>query len=323
MFKVTREWLWFNYGSKGEQQYNQCRDWLLKYGKDVPREKLDDWARWKHLAEYQPNTKDIVDRCTDMIGRTYDSELVAHREINILRVPISKWYIVALNEINPISILELGVGGDSAISTAVFLAYLEGKKGASMVSVDYNPLGTTWVRYGKVPFWKFIQQDSVKVLESFVDSPMWFDMVFIDTIHSYEHTRKEVELSSKITDAILMDDIFFPGNDFDAEPGGVRRAWEEWQEKEKDWNARTFDSGKIGLLTRKIKTAREVGGTVAGERPRQTGLAFHIPDFEGIVEEEPEVTKSRKKRPKRKAVRTGTSRSKARTESDKGSPDKT
>ena len=271
-FLLTQEWLFQNYGSRKEGQKEQTKEWLLKYGKDVPEHKLDEWSNWKHLSEYQVNTNDIVDKCLDMIGKEYPSELYVHRLVNLLRVPYGFAYDNMVRQYKPKTILELGVGGDSAISTAIFLAWVdesiadgtwirekrsdgiygERNEGARLLSVDRNPLDTTWLRYNRYFFWKFIQGDSVNVLNDFVEKDTWWEMIFIDTIHSYTHTMKELNFASKITNLMLMDDATFEGNDFDPEPGGVKRAIKEWIEKNVDWeiiDCIGYDSVK--LLKRK------------------------------------------------------------------------
>ena len=270
---LTKEWLFENYGSRKEGQKEQTKEWLLKYGKDVPPHKLDEWANWKHLSEYQVNTNDIVDKCLDMIGKKYPSELYVHRLVNLLRVPYGFAYDNIVREYKPKNILELGVGGDSAISTAIFLAWIEesirsgrwlrpqelradvwgeGDGGARVCSVDRNPLDTTWLRYNKYPFWQFIQGDSVNVLNDFAEKDVWWEMIFIDTIHSYTHTIKELDAASKITNLILCDDATFPGNDFDPEPGGVKKAIEEWLKKNQDWEFFVcFGYDSVGFLKRK------------------------------------------------------------------------
>lgn len=251
-FLLTKEWLFQFYGSRKSGQKEQAKEWLLKYGKDVLPHKLDEWSNWKHLSEYQVNTNDIVDRCLDLIGKEYPSELYVHRLVNLLRVPYGFAYDHVVREYKPKTILELGVGGDSAISTAIFLAMVEGYGGARLISVDRNPLDTTWLRYNKYPFWQFIQGDSVNVLEDFVEKNTWFEMIFIDSIHSFPHTFKELNLASKITNLMLMDDTTFEGNSFDSEPGGVKRAIKEWTELNKDWeiiDCIGYDSVK--LLKRK------------------------------------------------------------------------
>ena len=253
MFVMTTEWLQRFYGSKGPGQVQQAREWLLRHGKEVPDGVLDEWSKWKHLIEYQPNTPDIVPQALDRIGDEFETELQAHRFINLMRVPLAKAYEEGLEIVRPKSILELGVGGDSAISTSVFLAYLE-KVGGYMISVDYHPLETVWQRYKDVPFWKFFMQDSVKFLRD--NQKQTFDLIFIDTIHSYEQTKIELELASNMTKAMLVDDIHHPGNDFDKLPGGSQQAWNAWCGNKTDWKHLVLNS-HIGLTLKKRVLSRK------------------------------------------------------------------
>jgi predicted O-methyltransferase YrrM len=253
MFTMTKPWLRKHYGSANPSQAKQSRDWLQKYGKNVPDAALEEWSKWKHLIEYQVNTEDIVAQALSRVDTEFKSELDAHRFLNLMRVPQAVNYEKALEIVKPITVLELGVGGDSAISTALFLAYLEGCQDGHLTSIERNPLGTTWIRYGRVSHWKFIQTDSVKFLTEQQSSR--FDMIFIDTIHSYTHTMKELELSSKITNAILCDDIQFEGNQDDPEPGGVKRAWEEWMEHNPKWEPIVLHNN-IGLLKKRTLVKR-------------------------------------------------------------------
>ena len=254
MFVMTRNWLRKYYGSANPNQITQSRKWLEQYGRNVPKELLDEWSKWKRLIEYQVNTEDIVAQALSKVDTEFKSELDAHRFLNLMRVPQAIHYEKALEDVKPKSVLELGVGGDSAISTALFLAYLEGVPSGHLTSIERNPLGTTGLRYKHVSHWTFHMTDSVKFLESVQDKR--FDLIFIDTIHSYTHTMKELELSCKITDAILCDDITFGGNPDDPEPGGVKRAWEEWQGKNSNWEPIVLHSN-IGLL-KKRKYQRRV-----------------------------------------------------------------
>lgn len=256
MFTVTYEWLKENYGSL-PMQIQQTKDWLLRYGKNVSPDCLEEWSKWKHLAEYQVNTENIVELALARIGDTFISELMCHRFLNLLRVPLGKDYLDACYEVKPKIILELGVGGDSAISTAMFLSYLSEHvsdvftEEIALISVDRNPLGMTWERYKKyLGLWTFIQDDSLKVLKRCVEENATVDMVFIDTIHSYRHTLEEFKYASRIAPAILMDDVTFEGNDFDEEPGGVKRALEDIL-KEGIWDYKIYTSGSVGLLTLK------------------------------------------------------------------------
>lgn len=250
MFKMTKAWLRKNYGSANPGQVKQSREWLQRFGKNVPDGVLDEWGKWKHLIEYQVNTEDIVAQALSKVDTEFSSELQAHRFINLMRVPLAKTYEQALEIVKPTTVLELGVGGDSAISTAVFLAWLEGVPGGHLTSVERNRLGTTWIRYGHVSHWKFVLGDSVKFLTD--QQMVCYDMVFIDTIHSYSQTMKELELSSNITSAILCDDIQFEGNPDDSEPGGVKRAWEEWTSANTNWEPLILHNN-VGLLKKKPK----------------------------------------------------------------------
>jgi predicted O-methyltransferase YrrM len=248
-FKITRSWLQEYYGSLPEQ-VEQTRSWLNRYGKNVPPDRLDEWSQFKHLAEYQVNTNDIVDRCLGMVSYDFETELEAHRRINLLRVPLASSYEEALKIVKPKLILELGVGGDSAISTAIFLRHVEGIKG-QLDSVDINPLGMTWKRYN--PFsdiWTFTQADSMMILSMCADKGIRYDMVFIDTSHSYAPTVAEMLFASKVTDFMLMDDASFEGNEGDWEQGGVKRAVKEWCEIYHNWKRTDLWGDSVTLLTK-------------------------------------------------------------------------
>ena len=249
-FKMSKMWLMEYYGS-APNQVDQAREWLLKYGREfAPVDKIDEWSKWKHLIEYSSNTNDIVDQCLAQIGNEFESELEAHRFINLLRVPLASSYEEALKIINPSVILELGVGGDSAISTSLFLRWVEKKQG-QLDSVDINPLGMTWRRYS--PFtdiWTFTQADALKILSQCSDNGSFYDLIFIDTSHSYIPTIAELFFASKATNAILMDDATFEGNEGDVEMGGVKRAIAEWVQNYPEWKKTDLWNGAVVLLTK-------------------------------------------------------------------------
>ena len=76
-------------------------------------------------------------------------------------------------------------------------------------------------------------------------------MIFIDTIHSYNHTIEEMRLSAKLTNAILMDDATFEGNEFDSAPGGVNRAINTFMlEDSGHWTKTELGTDSVVLLTR-------------------------------------------------------------------------
>jgi len=236
MFVLTEEWLKKYYGSK-PNQINQTKAWLAQHAVDFKGDP-EVWKHYKHLSEYQPNTKDIVEQALAAIGKEFASELACHSWLNIMRFPgHALTYVEACKLVKPATILELGVGGDSAISTGVFLSAIEGKKGAYMLSIDRNPLETTWIRYKDYNFWEFRQADSVTVLQELCQQNRRFDMIFIDTIHTYEHTKKEMEFSCLMTDYMLMDDAMETKQD-----GGVKKAIEEWMDKFGDqWEKRGWE----------------------------------------------------------------------------------
>ena len=253
MFTLTQDWLRRYYGSKDNQK-KDAENWLLRHGKNVPKDKIDAWSYYKHLIEYQPNTPDIVPQCMNAIGTEFRSELEAHSWVNSLRCPTpARAYKEVLELVQPNSILELGVGGDSAISTGVYLAFLEEQEASRMLSIDYHKLETVWERYKDVPFWTFEQKDSVQALIDLERDYRNFDLIFIDTIHSYTHTLEELEKSAKMTFYICLDDCDFQGNDFDPEPGGVKKALEVWLEGNKDWRRVDLEYGNnVALIEKKV-----------------------------------------------------------------------
>jgi len=213
MFTMTEQWLKDYYGSLPGGQEDQARRWLEAHGTNVTPGQANAWKTWIHLAEYQPNTPDIIPQCLGRIGTEFESELQAHRFVNMLRVPISLSYEQALEVAKPKKILELGIGGDSGISTSIYLAYVE-KVGGTLFSVDINRLGVTLKRYEKYlgGLWNYKLDDSVRFLDNKVALNERYDLIFIDTSHTYEHTMQEMERASKITDHMLMDDALFTGN---------------------------------------------------------------------------------------------------------------
>lgn len=259
MFVMTEEWLKVNYGSKDAHQELDAKNWLLKYGKDVPEDRFDLWCKYKHLVEYQVNTLDIVEVALANVGQMFDSELCAHMFINRMRVPgQSEAYLRALKKIDPSTILELGVGGDSAISTSVFLAHIEPKINPRLLSVDRHPLGCTWKRYGEIPFWEFVQDDSVKRMDALIAKGERFDLVFVDTSHDYRNTKNELDRACQLADAILMDDAEFTGNDFDSEPGGVKRALEDWMLSAPSWEKEMYKGLNVALVYKKVKPKSKI-----------------------------------------------------------------
>ena len=262
MFKMTLEWLKEYYGSESNQE-EQAEKWMIQYasGFITPKQR-SEWKIWKHLIEYSPNTNDIVQQCLDKITGAFEfgSELQAHRFVNMLRVPLSASYEQALEIVKPRSILELGIGGDSGISTSVFLAYVE-KVGGKLFSIDLNLLGYTGKRYEKYlgSLWEFKYDDSVFFLSGLKVKGKRFDMIFIDTSHTYEHTMNEMNIANQLTDFMLMDDATFEGNEGDKIPGGVKKAIADWLANNEGWISQGFWNGCTVLISKDQETRKGKG----------------------------------------------------------------
>src|SRR5512137_563602 len=252
MFIVTKEWLTAGYGSKPNQVFD-TRRWLEKHAVRFNFKKTDLYSQYKHLAEYQPNCEDIVDQAVAMIGKEYESELQAHKFLNILRYPkVAPSYEEATMIIKPHSILELGVGGDAGISTAIHLACLE-KLGGFMVSVDKDRLFSVWDRFGNVPFWTSIQKDSVQALDEYLRSGDRFDMIFVDTKPTYDQSKAELDRAYLLTDNIVLDDANSTGDhaNWGVNPGKVG-AIEEFLANNQDWDFTEYgDIGQVGVIRKR------------------------------------------------------------------------
>ena len=171
---------------------------------------------WPDTIDYEQNSPDILNRLNDLDRRCYKSDMEKAFWLNVLRVPICASYLAACAKVFPRNILELGTGGDSAHSTGIFLYWLSRVNYfdsflINLVSVDRHPLSHVWLRYRHYDFWHFVQGDSLTVMKALQKDeikglPTTFDMIFIDSSHTYPHTLKELEQASGMTSAILCDD---------------------------------------------------------------------------------------------------------------------
>jgi hypothetical protein len=117
------------------------------------------------------------------------------------------------------TVLELGVRGGS--STVALLAGLE-ERGGVLWSVDVDPASAAV--FPDHPQWRFVLADS-RDERSVVDAglPDELDVVFIDTIHTYEQVRDELEVwGDRVVEGGV---ILF--HDTDSYPP-IRRAISEW-----------------------------------------------------------------------------------------------
>ena len=171
-----------------------------------------DMDVWKDNADYDQNSPGIMDRAMDLDKRCFHSDADKTFWLNVLRVPICASYLAACAKVMPHRILELGTGGDSAHSTGMFTYWLSNiTNDGVLISADRHPLSHAWLRYRNYSFWHFVQGDSLTVMKALRNDeirglPTSFDMIFIDSSHTYPHTLKELEQASGMTNAILMDD---------------------------------------------------------------------------------------------------------------------
>lgn len=199
-----------------------------------------DYSLWPDTNDYDQNNPGILKKVEDLDKRKYISDLEKAFWVNVTRVPICASYLAACAKVRPRRILELGTGGDSAHSTGMFLYWLfsfdsefgpKHTMSGCLISVDRHPLSHVWPRYRDTPFWHFIQGDSINTMRAIIDgafkfAPGSFDMIFIDSSHTYPHTLYEIKQASYMTDAILLDDTTVPD---------VKQSLEEFLTAHPEW----------------------------------------------------------------------------------------
>lgn len=196
--------------------------------------------RWPTTHLYDQNSPGIMGKMADLFSRGWEDYWDFCCAMAVLRVPLCASYGAALAKVGPRTILELGTDGDAAHSTAVFLHWSARMgEGCEVDSVDRHPLSSTWPRFKDHPRWTFYQGDDLAL------SPhlrLWYDLIFIDTIHTYEHTLRELRHYSARTDALLMDDAGMPE---------IRKAIDDFKGECPEWVETTYWCGGIVLLERR------------------------------------------------------------------------
>lgn len=101
--------------------------------------------------------------------------------------------------------------------------------------------------------WTFIQKDSVQLAKEWLNNPI--DLLFLDSHHSYEHVKAELEswlphLSDK---AIILCHDTTPQEKHEMySTGGPKRALKEFAENHKEWMLINLKYGQgLGILIRK------------------------------------------------------------------------
>jgi len=224
--------------------------------------------KFEELTIYDQNTPGLVELAREAAEQGASSEIALHAAICLMRIPQAQYILPALERVMPRTIVECGVGGNMGASTAVFLNYCE-QSGAQLWSCDRNDPALTGARFAgwRGALWHFHQMDSVEFLKSDV-VPKNPGLVFIDTIHSYDHTMKELAVAETMTDAILLDDAEYPGfrdgidgnladlspmdkdDHGSSEPGGVKRALAEFLEAQEEWERIDVGHPNVALILR-------------------------------------------------------------------------
>ena len=146
-------------------------------------------------------------------------------------------------------VLELGVRG--GVSTSAFLLGVERDDG-HLFSVDINPRCKN-IFWGH-PGWTFIESDSkdfdrIEANVLGVGHPLAFDLIFLDTTHTFEQVSQELKMWShylKPKGTILVHDVT-------KYPSGGGKACEQFAKTE-NWKYRVREgSNGLGILTRKEK----------------------------------------------------------------------
>ena len=165
-------------------------------------------------------------------------------------------------EIKAKTILELGVRDGHSSDPLLLGAVLNKGK---LTSLDINQ--TPWKPPQKfLPYYEFIQSDSLVFLEKCVQENKKFDFIFLDDWHTYEHVKKELILIDKMSDfntVILVHDLmcgtcphyFQPQSDLyrggEWEGGGPFKAIHELNINDWEWATIPFNNG-LTLLRKMI-----------------------------------------------------------------------
>ena len=121
-----------------------------------------------------------IDELKNHLSRSDESRFVAqqllrlHKETELKESPL---------------IVELGV--DRGQSTKVFLNAIDGKESATLISIDINDCRSAIDDKS----WEFVQQDSADILKLLSSKPKikkGIDILYIDSLHTAEHVKKEI-----------------------------------------------------------------------------------------------------------------------------------
>jgi predicted O-methyltransferase YrrM len=163
-------------------------------------------------------------------------ECVKHEtDINYFMLLLRQYVAERAMYVQTYNIVELGVRtGNSTIS---FLSGLTRANNGKLFSCDIDPCehAISYINSANLSSrWEFTQIDSISYADLYKDT---IDLVFIDTDHTYELTKKELEIwSPKLKNGgrIILHDTL-------SRPDGVGIAVKEFAEKNKDWKYYNID----------------------------------------------------------------------------------
>jgi predicted O-methyltransferase YrrM len=142
--------------------------------------------------------------------------------------------------LEPRRILNLGTGGKGISLRAMLAGLLHNNRGGCITTVekkDYGQQGRDLEN--KV---RLLAPECMVAFATCDDLQLeiteWFDLVFLDTSHDYEHTLDELYKFSAWTDLIVCHDTKLEG---------VRRAIEAFLDTHADWNNVEIGSTPMGL----------------------------------------------------------------------------
>jgi cephalosporin hydroxylase len=154
-------------------------------------------------------------------------------------------------ETNAGNVVELGVR--SGVSTAAFLAGFEdrpysplGRVRSHLWSIDINPPPRIPAFY-RSRMWTFVQGDDLVVRDCV---PEDIDLLFIDTLHHYEHTLAELRLYGPTARFILLHDTDLEhphGAPRGDPPFPVRTAIETWVAEQPVFHGIQYREGSYGM----------------------------------------------------------------------------
>lgn len=139
-----------------------------------------------------------------------------NKTLNEMNPSDSDWHLMTLFalvlQIKAKNILELGVRFGDTTEPLVAAANLVGGK---VTSVDKVP--SQWVCPDELTAnYRFIQCDAIEFLKTKADA--YYDIVYVDDWHAYEHVKTELQLIEKIIDCrslILLHDLMGQGKNPD------------------------------------------------------------------------------------------------------------